>query len=292
MTVTRRWVVSWLVVFASLAPLGATRAATTEQLLYVSMAGEKAVLVFDAGKHDPQPLREITDGLIRPGALAVDGGGNLYVCDAVLAQVVEFAPGAASPTFEYNVGDQVPVTVAIAPNGNIFVLNQFHGYRATIFEFRPGLASPIARWYGTRPAPAAPAGLAFDAKSNLFVLYSGFTSDIWVVEYPATLQSTKTFHLEGRGAQAIAVDRQGRLVIDESDQLAIFQLGRRKAIRVLREVGFPAALAFEQGWQHVYLADPENNLVSMFAYPSGKLVNFFTHGMADPHGIAIGPPPL
>jgi serine/threonine-protein kinase len=302
---TRRSLVVSLVLSAALAPLavmGNARAADVRvphargavpALLYVSMVTGNAVLVFDASKHDPQPLATITQGLSLPTALAVDGAGNLYVCNAGTRTITEYAPGKTMPAFTYDDGPiTVPRGIAIGANGNIFVANTI-GVNGQISVFRPGVAKPIGSLSRATSLWPAPLALTFDGTGNLFVLYARYAQGpAAVVEYVGGTSSVRTLPLEvPENASSIAVDDTGNVLLSNGRQISVFHVDQPKPVRFFERVGFPLAIAFDHERQSLYIADQFNNFVSTFAYPKTRLVNFFTHGMKAPSAIALSPPP-
>ena len=301
----RRRLVGSLVLLVALVPLAAypdARAqvqapharAVTPSLLYMTMVDQNTVFVFDAAKHDPEPLATITQGLSLPTALAVDGAGNLYVCNAGTRTIAEYAPGKTMPSFTYDDGPiTVPRAIAIGANGNIFVANTIGQVNSEISVFRPGAAHPIGTLSkSTAPWPP-PLALTFDGAGSLFVLYARYgQAPAAVVEYVGGTSSVRKLSLEvPENAASIAVDGAGDVLLSNERQIAVFHVGQPKPARFLERVGFPLAIAFDHARQSLYIADQFNNFVSDFAYPKTRLVNFFTHGMKAPSAIALSPPP-
>src|ERR1700722_12755967 len=182
---TRRWLIGWLVLLTALAPLAVFRDARAADvrvaharvavppLLYVLMGNGNTVFVFNAAEHDPQPLATITQGLSLPGALAVDGAGNLYVCNAGTRTITEYPPGKTMPAFTYDDGPiSVPRAIAIGANGNIFVANTIGRLNGEISVFRPGAAKPVGSLSRSTALQPPALSLTFDGAGNLFALYA------------------------------------------------------------------------------------------------------------------------
>jgi sugar lactone lactonase YvrE len=91
-----------------------------------------SVVVFAAGSSSPTGT--ITDGISNPRALALDGSNNLYVANAsggssssssssAGGSVTIYATGSTSPELTITDGIGEPDSLAIAPNGWLFVSN-------------------------------------------------------------------------------------------------------------------------------------------------------------------------
>jgi sugar lactone lactonase YvrE len=106
-----------------------------------------------------------------PSALAVDPSGNLWVADAGLKEIVEFAPGAASPGKTASVSPMAPTGIAVSASSLYFT------DATTNAVYGQGIETPLLTGFaGTSfdfaadHAASRPTGLALDPAGNLLVL--------------------------------------------------------------------------------------------------------------------------
>jgi hypothetical protein len=90
-------------------------AATTKKLLYLSDAGQNAVLVYDYanGKQVGMLI-----GFNNPTGQCVDRGGNVWIADSDAHELVKYRRGADSPALRLATTGR-PIGCSIAPNGNL-----------------------------------------------------------------------------------------------------------------------------------------------------------------------------
>jgi len=75
----------------------------------------------------------IGSGLKNPGEMAMDAAGNLYVADAGLGKVIEFAAGSSIPT-AVGSGFTAPTGVAVNGDGDVFVADSGNVYEVPLWS--------------------------------------------------------------------------------------------------------------------------------------------------------------
>jgi sugar lactone lactonase YvrE len=140
--------------------------------LYFSDAVKKALYRVTSPKsNSPVYTQLIYSQAQAPSALAVDPSGNLWVADAGLKEIVEFAPGATSPGKKASVSPMAPTGIAVSASSLYFT------DAATNAVYGQGIETPLLTGFaGTSfdfaadHAASRPTGLALDPAGNLFVL--------------------------------------------------------------------------------------------------------------------------
>ncbi|MEO6989931.1 MAG: hypothetical protein ABI346_07600 [Candidatus Baltobacteraceae bacterium] len=154
------------------------------RLAYIDDFVNSFVAVYD---RNGTQVGTITNGIVNPGGIFVDGSRNLWVANGGGRNIVEYPRGATSPTNTLNDPAGQPYDVTMCPNGTVYVsnLNGQNGKTGTIQVYAPGSVNPT----GTLVYPGELTNymITCDAQGNVFTsLYNG--SSI-VVEYPGGNQS-------------------------------------------------------------------------------------------------------
>jgi sugar lactone lactonase YvrE len=140
--------------------------------LYFSDRGKKALYRVSSPKSDSPVYTELTYAVSEsPSALTVDAAGDLWVADAKLKEIIEFAPTATSATKKASVSPMEPTGIAVSSAGLYFTDARTNGV------YGQGSKSSLLRGFaGTGfdfaadEAADRPTGLVLDGDGNLFVL--------------------------------------------------------------------------------------------------------------------------
>lgn len=145
--------------------------------LYISDTGSAEILVFD-DEHNYLLSLSPPQGFGRPGGMAVDGDGNLYVADVLRGTAEVFSSGgrylkslgsALNPGGKFN----HPSNVAVDSQGRVYVVDSFN-FRVEIL----GIAGEPPRSIGglgdSAGSFARPRGIALDAAGNIYVSDAAF----------------------------------------------------------------------------------------------------------------------
>jgi DNA-binding beta-propeller fold protein YncE len=276
------------------------RTPAPKSLLYVSMVFSNEVLVYDATATDGAPIRRITNGIWIPGQVAVDAAGNLYVPNLGRyfnsQNLAVYAPGATSPTITYTADLTTPVGVAVDKRGNMFVANLCSGScqgGGSVVEFAPGNPTPVAVL--SDPLLDSIGGVAVDPHDDVFVSYSG-TLGGGIAEFRRGSTKALILDLNVLVPMGMGFGPNGDLIVaDDTGQqgdgvIKIFRLGVDRPVRELAPMGSLVALALNGARTRLFVADQENDVVEVYSYPQGKLLNLFSRRMQQPLGVAVFPP--
>lgn len=200
--------------------------------LYVSDSALRKVFVYD---RDGRWLGEVAppQGFERPGGLAVDGQGHLYVVDVMAARVPVFsADGAllrvlesgAPPDYRFN----RPTGVAVDDRGRVYVVDGMN-FRVEVFDAAGRSLTTIGQLGDGPGLFARPRGVAIDSRGHVYVVDAAF-------------------------GNVQLFDAAGKL-------LTYFgQIGDQPG-----EFNLPSGIWID-GEDRIYVADPLNNRVQVFQY--------------------------
>jgi len=194
--------------------------------LFVSDPGLRHILVFDAS-HKAEDI--ITDGLVEPGALAIDKENRLlYVADVSLDQVLVFDADSFKPLRKIGTtgrnhelttpGDFAkPTGVAVDQDGNLYVCDTLND-RVEIFDADGKFMSTFGK-AGDGPGYfARPKGVAIDSDGHIWVA-DGMQDRVQVFNKEAQLLITFGGHglLPGQfqGLVGITTDKNNRVFTSE-----------------------------------------------------------------------------
>ena len=191
---------------------------------------------------------QVGNNYISPAGVAVDAGGNVYVSDLALQEVVKIAPnGTQTPVGS---GLEVPEAVAVDGAGNVYIADS---QASRVFKVTPaGMQTQIGSGF------SFPAGIAVDGAGNVFV------SDPFVVA---------VFKISPNGGQTtvgggyntpggVAVDSAGDVYVADAYNAAVYKItpaGKQSTVGGSHFVA-PTAVAVDAAGD-VYIADGGANAI-------------------------------
>jgi hypothetical protein len=260
--------------------------------------------VYRAAQNNPPPRRHITNSLDAPTGIAIDAGGNVYICNnagqsvpgkGVYWTVTVYKRGGSKPFRTYVNGVFSPVDVAVAPDGTVYIAN----YSSAVTVYPAGSVT----YYTTLQEPSgfAPIGVALDGSGNVFVSYvprSGSGGAIY--EYAAGQTQGQDLGIPFTASpHGLAIDKRNNLIVAVSkapssgSEIEIFAHGKKHPKKVLTGPFQPFMLALSGDEQHLYVADygsgNNDGGVFVYSYPDGTELFKDTNGAAaGAYGVAVG----
>ena len=223
--------------------------------VWVADTGHNRVLEFSAAGRE---LAAFGKNLDQPTGIATDAAGHVWVADTGHNRVVEFSSaGQVLASFGSARGGpgqlNHPVALAVTPLGDVWVADQGH---SRVVEFSAGGSYRISF------AVPTPAGVALDARGDIWVSSPGYAPPSSVREYSPA----------GRQLRSFGVTQAGYGDLSDPGGIAVGPGGR------------------------IYLAQPDYGLVSVFS-PDGSFYTEFGlqpdpaqpgEDLEFPQGVSVG----
>ncbi|MBV9648459.1 MAG: hypothetical protein JO043_13410 [Candidatus Eremiobacteraeota bacterium] len=275
--------------------------------LFAGGPNTNAVDAYVPYAQNPPPLRQITNGLFAPTGMAVDGHGNLYVCNNAgqslgfgtkgFWTVTVYTRHGSTPFRTYTNGVWNPVDVAVAADGTTYVAN-FGSHVVTVYPSHSINPSKML----VAPPNSSPLGIAFDSAGRVYVSYvlrSGGAGSIYV--YNASQTHGKNIGIAFSGEpHGIALDARNNLIVAVSkapgsgSDVEVYPPGAKQPSLRLPGPFQPFMLTLDPNGNRLYVADygsgNNDGGVWVFSYPSGRQLYKDTQGTAaGAYGVAFDP---
>jgi len=169
-------------------------------LLYEGSISDGVVNVYDLSRFGFPRVQQISSGVSQVCGLAIDSNATLYVCNLGTNTISVYPFGAQTPSSVLADSARRPATVAVAPNGTVFVGCGWTSSPA-VDEYLPGATSPS--FVITDPLIVQPANMAFDSSGDAFIgdAITGFN------ELPSGSTQPTSLGLQGlQGVSGVALD--------------------------------------------------------------------------------------
>ena len=147
------------------------------EILYVADSGLLEILKFDADNRylgslqSPQPLQ-------RPGGIALDQAGNLYVADALAGVIQVFSAAGENlsslgSALTQNGKFNRPTNIVIDRQGRVYVVDAMN-FRVEVLGLAGEVPSAIGRLGSVPGSFARPRGVALDSEGHVYVSDAAF----------------------------------------------------------------------------------------------------------------------
>jgi hypothetical protein len=272
-----------------------TGAAT--KLLYIASIG--TVGVVDVLSMSGQLVGQITDGLVEPEGLFVDGTGNLWVAN--FNNVLVYPHGSLAPATTLADPVGYPTDVTVCPNGTAYVADLYdfnNSGAASIQVYPPGNTTPSGSLTFTNDVRNP--SVTCDAAGNVFagISTSQYVGQSRVIEFPLGQQA-------GAKDLGLALQYAGGIKPDNAGNLLISDIGAN-TITEYTEAGAPTgkSIATPLGIQGIALSRDGKKLLGAnvggasalsWSFPAGKPEKTYTccsrigPPLQDVFGVAFYP---
>ncbi|MFC6644638.1 Ig-like domain repeat protein [Granulicella cerasi] len=208
--------------------------------------------------NDPGTLSAIGSGFTQPGAVAVDGSGNVFVADSSANSVLRYAGGTGTPT-SIGTGLKAPTAVALDNAGNVFIADSGNARVVKVPVVSGALANASQSVIYTGSGSTL-TGIALDFAGNLYVADTAKTTvtellNIGGVPSSASTLSVGTF----TSPIALATDASGNLFVADYGANAVSRIAYvgRNAVLISSAFSKPTSVATDASGS-VYVADSGN----------------------------------
>lgn len=263
------------VVFSFDVNRGATRTATLTiagQTLTITQAGSTYVA---AG-----PLTAVvSSGLSEPAGVAVDGAGNVYICDGGHGVVKKWSVASNTVSTLVSSGLAVPIGVAVDGPGNVYIADTFDNVIDKWSVANSNVTALVSSGLSD------PYGVALDRAGNVFI---ADTSDSMIKEW-SIANSNVTTVVSGLDAPgSVAVDAADNLYIPDVGNGAIEESSATNESPGILASGLsePAGLAVDNSG-NVYITSEIGTTVQEWVAASQTVTTLISSGLQVPWDVAV-----
>lgn len=211
-------------------PVGVALDLSRERLFVADSVAAKVYVYTLRGKY--LTAWEPPGGFSRPGGLATDAAGNLYVVDVLKASVEVFSPAGnhlrtltsgLPPDYRFN----RPTAVAVDAQGRIFVCDAMN-FRVEVFGPDGKTLRGIGQVGDVPGSFARPRGIAVDSDGHVYVVDAAF-ENVQIFDAEGRLLLNLGGPGEGPGQfslpSGIFIDREDRIYISDpqNQRIQVFQ---------------------------------------------------------------------
>ncbi|HVR47298.1 MAG TPA: hypothetical protein VMT95_11785 [Candidatus Binatia bacterium] len=261
-------------------------ATLTQKLVYVSDNTANAIEIYPAGKNNPSPIGQITDGISAPLGNFVDEKGTLYVANHGNSTVTEYPAGSTTPSVTLSTNINGPISVAADSAGDVAV-GEFA--QQEILEFPAGSSSPSV----TITLLTYPEGLAFDKLRHLYAAWNENSPFVGHVSKCARMRAVCVDQGIAEGQSAgLTIDLAGDLVLGDQTNhvINVYPPHATKPSRTISVPGGdPVKFALDKREKKLYVADYLNDQVEIYDYATGTQFGTISSGLQSAWGVSLSP---
>ncbi len=218
----------------------------------LGLSQSNSIVVFPHGRTSASYVLGSAAGVHRMGGLTIDSHGNLYVSEGASGgfrqpyyppAILEFAPGATSPSYTIAGTTTTPGGIAVDAAGNIFEADQV---TKTIVKYPPN--SQTSSGTLSDPSLALPNALAIDAAGGLYAVDQTNKHIVYFAAGQTTV--TKTLNesaFSANGVFALMLDPGGNLWASLGATGRVEQYGARalpSALSITDSINTAGAMAW------------------------------------------------
>jgi len=242
---------------------------------------------------DPGTQSAVGSGLKVPGAVAVDGAGNVFVADATAGKVYEYAGGAGAGTV-LGSGLSAPSGVAADSAGNLYISDTGNG---RVVEIPNSASGPYTGPQSTLPIPGlkTPGQLAVDGSGTLYIPDAG-NNDVVTYVNRSGLASGGVTTVPVTGAAgldsptAVALDAFNNIYVANPASNTIVESADGAISNVGTNLSSPTGVAVD-GSGSVIIANSGSGLIVRVPNQNGGLASSYqttvTSSILNPSAVAL-----
>ncbi|MFL6351961.1 MAG: choice-of-anchor D domain-containing protein [Bryobacteraceae bacterium] len=226
---------------------------------------------------DPGVQKTVGSGLLKPGGVAVDAAGNVFIADTFNNRVVKVpADGGAQITVGSRLNE--PIDVAVDGAGNVFIADTYNNRvvkvppRCTSADCQTTVGSELNQPYG----------VAVDGAGNVFI--ADYNNNRVVKVSPDGAQTT----VLGSGLNLpadVAVDGAGNVFIADSQNTRVLKVSPDGTqIPVVSGLYLPISLAVDAAG-NLFIADQGAN--GVLKVSPDRAQTTLGSGLGTPSGVAV-----
>ena len=283
------------VLYSALAsPVGVAVDVQFDYVFIADSANSRIVQISSAGIL-LQVLTTTSPALSYPAGLALDGAGNLFVCDVFHGRVLRFngvdvvrpGPGVSSvfPTpIPLYLNLLVPYGLAIDAVGSLYLSVSA---TETIVKFIPGIS--VLASFTPSPSLYSPRGIAVDSLGNIWIADEGNDALVKLSPTGARLANITTTAPALNLPLAVAVDLFDNVYLTDQVNQRVVQFAPNGTVLSIITTSrpslvYPTGVAVDSSGV-VYISDNNNNRV-VKVYPNKTVVTLFT-SLNNPQTVVL-----